>query len=102
MPFLVASFRDEEVTRRELTGPLVIGRSPDCDIVVRDIILSRRHCRIGFNEQDGCWSVQDLGSKNGTWINGEQIQFAVLKDGTFIRIGKTQVRFYAGSLKPAP
>ena len=39
MPFLVASFREEEVTRRELTGPLVIGRSPDCDIVVRDILL---------------------------------------------------------------
>ena len=102
MPFLVATFRDEEVTRRELTGPLVIGRSPDCDIVVRDILLSRRHCRIGLDESTGTWSVQDLGSKNGTWINGEQVQFAVLKDGTSVRIGKTTVRFYTGNLKPAP
>jgi pSer/pThr/pTyr-binding forkhead associated (FHA) protein len=102
MPFLVATFRDEEVTRRELTGPLVIGRSPDCDIVVRDILLSRRHCRIGLDEGTGTWSVQDLGSKNGSWINGEQVQFAVLKDGTSVRIGKTTVRFYTGNLKPAP
>ncbi len=101
MPFLVATFRDEEVTRRELTGPLVIGRSPDCDIVVRDIILSRHHCRLGIDDQ-GTWTVQDLGSKNGTWINGEQVQYAVLKDGTSIRLGKTTVRFYTGNLKPAP
>ena len=102
MPFLVATFRDEEVTRREVTGPLVIGRSPDCDIVVRDILLSRRHCRIGLDESTNTWSVQDLGSKNGSWINGEQVQFAVLKDGTSVRIGKTTVRFYTGNLKPAP
>jgi pSer/pThr/pTyr-binding forkhead associated (FHA) protein len=101
MPFLVATFRDEEVTRRELTGPLVIGRSPDCDIVVRDILLSRRHCRLGLDEGTEKWTVQDLGSKNGTWINGEQVQFAVLKDGTSVRIGKTTIRFYTGNLKPA-
>src|SRR3954462_3796226 len=100
MPFLVGTFRDEEVTRRELTGPLVIGRSPDCDIVVRDILLSRRHCRIGLDESNGTWSVQDLGSKNGSWINGEEVQFSVLKDGTSVRIGKTTVRFYSGTLKP--
>lgn len=102
MPFLVATFRDEEVTRRELTGPLVIGRSPDCDVVVRDILLSRRHCRLGLDESSNTWSIQDLGSKNGTWINGEQVQFAVLKDGSSVRIGKTTIRFYTGTLKPAP
>ena len=101
MPFVVVSFRGEEVTRRELTGPMVIGRAPDCDVAVRDIILSRRHCRITPTD-GGLWAVEDLGSKNGTRINGDNVQFSILEDGTSIRIGKTQVKYYKASLKPAP
>src|SRR5688572_7322532 len=102
MAFVVVLFRGEEVTRRELNGPVVIGRAPECDISVRDILLSRRHCRISPAANGKTWGVEDLGSKNGTRIGGETVQFAKLADGTSVRIGKTQVKFYTGSLKPAP
>lgn len=101
MAFVLVLFRGEEVCRRELTGPTVVGRSPDCDISVRDIILSRHHCRFVPVEGAG-WAVEDLGSKNGTRIGGETVQYAVLHDGTSIRIGKTQVKFYAGHLSGGP
>jgi pSer/pThr/pTyr-binding forkhead associated (FHA) protein len=102
MAFVVVLFRGEEVTRRELSAdhPLVIGRSPECDISVRDIILSRRHCRLVPAEKG--WAVEDLGSKNGTHIGPETVQYAALTDGTAVRIGKTQVKFYAGSMQAAP
>jgi hypothetical protein len=102
MAFVVVLFRGEEVARQELREPIVIGRSPEVDISVRDILLSRRHCRIAPLDKKN-WTVEDLGSKNGTRIGGELVQSHVLKDGTSIRIGgKTQVKFYAGSVKPAP
>ena len=102
MAFVVVLFRGEEVTRRELSGPVVIGRAPECDISVRDILLSRRHCRLSPAADGKSWGVEDLGSKNGTRIGGETVQFATLADGSSVRIGKTQVKFYTGSLKPAP
>lgn len=101
MAFVLVSFRGEEVTRRELTGALVIGRAPECDIAIRDILLSRRHCRLVPAEPTG-WAVEDLGSKNGTHIAGEMVQWSLLNDGASIRIGKTQVKFHAGSLRAAP
>jgi hypothetical protein len=102
MAFVVVLFRGEEVTRRELSGPVVIGRSPECDISVRDILLSRRHCKLAPVSGAKTWAVEDLGSKNGTRIGGEAVQYTVLHDGASVRIGKTQVKFYTGSLKPAP
>src|SRR5579884_714142 len=66
MAYVVVSFRDQEILRQSLGRSVVIGRAPECDIVIRDILLSRRHCRI---EKDGSnWFLSDLGSKNGTRI----------------------------------
>ena len=101
MAFVLVLFRGEEVCRRELNGPTVVGRSPDCDISVRDILLSRHHCKLLPVDGAG-WAIEDLGSKNGTHISGEAVQYATLKDGTSIRIGKTQVKFYTGHLNGAP
>lgn len=98
MAFVVVLFRGEELTRREVTGPLVIGRAPECDVSVRDILLSRRHCQI---VPDGdAWAVEDLGSKNGTRIKGEAVSRAKLADAMSVRMGKTQVKFYAGKFRP--
>src|SRR5687768_12530867 len=97
MAFLLVLFRGEEVARRELNGPTVIGRAPECDISVRDIILSRRHCKITPVDGAG-WAIEDLGSKNGTHVGGETVRYAALHDGSSIRIGKTQVKFYVGHL----
>ena len=68
---IVADSKSDEIDRRELAGPLVIGRSPECDMPVRDILLSRKHCII---ERIGdVWVVADLNSKNGTRVNGDPI-----------------------------
>ena len=54
------------------TGEFVLGRSSSCDLVVHDSTVSRRHARIGVT--DGSITVTDLGSLNGTYLDGEQIR----------------------------
>jgi pSer/pThr/pTyr-binding forkhead associated (FHA) protein len=101
MPFIiVADHRSQEIERRELSGPIVIGRSPECDVPIRDILLSRRHCameRIG-----DAWVIADLGSKNGTRVNGELINRHILHDADVIRIGRSRLAFREGLFVPAP
>lgn len=69
-------------------GEYIIGRDPTCDIVVTDPYISRRHARIFF--RDGKWYVEDLGSRNGTFVNGEDIKdkgAIELNEGNEIVIG---------------
>jgi pSer/pThr/pTyr-binding forkhead associated (FHA) protein len=74
------------------SGRVVLGRSRECDIRVADANVSRRHCEI---VQDGptVWSVADLGSTNGTELNGRQVQHAELSDGDRITVGGTDIVF---------
>ncbi len=61
-----------EAFERVLEGDsLLVGRSSECDITIPDRFLSRHHLR--FVVQDGGWSVEDLGSRNGTLVNGHRI-----------------------------
>ncbi len=53
------------------SGSVVIGRSTKCDLSIPDRFLSRRHARL-FEDGDG-WMVEDLGSRNGTYVNGTKI-----------------------------
>ncbi len=79
----------------ELTAEIVIGRHKDCDLRLFDETTSRRHARIVA--EDGNVMLDDLGSSNGTWLNGERIETpARLFDGDVIRIGDTQVRYLSG------
>lgn len=58
-------------TRIGLTGaPVLIGRANDSTLVLTDDYASTRHARISL--QDGMWVVEDLGSTNGTWVNGSR------------------------------
>ena len=80
--------------RRVLVPPSggVIGRSRDCDIVLEDAGVSRRHAEIRPTG-DG-WAVQDLGSTNGVLVNGRALQgIAELTAGDRIEIGSTQMLF---------
>jgi pSer/pThr/pTyr-binding forkhead associated (FHA) protein len=99
MAYIVLEFDAREIHRHELTGTITVGRSPECDVSVRDIQLSRRHCRI---EQtiDG-WAVEDLASKNGTFAHGRRIGRKRLTDHDELRIGRTQIRFFAGAFVEA-
>ena len=97
---IVADSKSQEIDRRELAGPIIIGRSPECDLPVRDILLSRKHCVI---ERLGeTWVIADLGSKNGTHLNGELVQRHELHDCDVIRIGRTRIAFRQGPFVPAP
>jgi diguanylate cyclase (GGDEF)-like protein len=74
--------------------PLVLGRDPGCDIVVRDASVSRRHACIQQSVEG--FRVLDLQSRNGTFVNNEMINLALLKDGDYLRIGNGIYRFLAG------
>src|SRR5215475_11716010 len=73
------------------TGEVVIGRSPECQIVLKDFGISRTHARVVADE-DGV-RIADLKSKNGTQVNGVPIVEAPLKDGDRILLGKFQLTF---------
>jgi len=67
-------------------GEVLIGRSPECQIVLKDFGISRQHARIVVDE-DGV-HITDLKSKNGTQVNGVAVVQAPLKDGDKILLGK--------------
>ena len=98
MAYLVFTTNGEEFDRRELTGPTVIGRAPDCSISVHDILLSRHHCKIEPSTTHGqqTWTLVDLHSKNGTQLRGTKIAKHVLHEGDELRIGRTRMTFMAG------
>lgn len=73
--------------------PVVIGRNPPADMVLEGTTVSRRHCR--FELQDGQLRLSDLGSTNGTFVNGERLtDTAVLEDGATIGVGIYRLRYH--------
>jgi hypothetical protein len=82
-------------TVRIAGGTVTIGRLPECEVVVRDPGASRRHAQI--REQDGGWTLTDLGSTNGTQLNGQVVQQRGLVDGDRITIGATVIEFRSPS-----
>lgn len=69
----------------------VIGRSRECEIRLEDANVSRRHCELVASGDD--WSVVDLGSTNGTELNGKTVERASLADGDRITVGGTDIVF---------
>jgi adenylate cyclase len=78
-------------------GPLLIGRAPDCDLVLHHDSVSRHHARIS-RSRDG-WRISDLRSKNGVKVNNCKAARARLDDGDRIDLGA--MRIYV-SIGPAP
>jgi DNA-binding NtrC family response regulator len=73
--------------------PLTIGSAPDNDLVLSDRAVSKRHCRLEPG-QDGL-RVRDLGSRNGTCVDGVQVTLARVEVGSTIRVGRTDLRVVA-------
>ena len=63
----------------------VVGRQQECDLCIPLMVVSRRHCEI--NQDGGVLRVRDLGSRNGTLVNGKKIADAVLNPGDTLHIG---------------
>jgi adenylate cyclase len=74
------------------SGEVVIGRSPECQIVLRDYGISRNHAKVVVGE-DGNVRILDLKSKNGTQVNGVTVVEAPLHDGDRILLGKFELTF---------
>ena len=76
------------------TGSITVGRAAECAVRLTDTSVSRRHAEIKANG-DGTWTVVDLGSTNGTKVNGATINERKLKDGDTISTGDSHLRFEA-------
>ncbi len=72
-----------------------LGRSPDNDIFLDDITVSRRHVEI--TRPGESFTLKDVGSLNGTYINRERVEEAELRSGDEIQIGKFKIIFLTGS-----
>ena len=90
-PVLVVISGHEVGTRVPVDGSLVIGREPDVDLVLTDALVSSRHALL--EDRGDSWTLVDLGSTNGTTVNGEKGQEFALKHGDKIVFGATVVRF---------
>jgi len=74
-----------------------VGRHPESDIFLDDITVSRRH--VEFRRADGSFRVHDVGSLNGTYVNGDRVDDAELQNGDEVRIGKFRLIFFASDEK---
>ena len=72
----------------------LIGRSPECDVFLDDVTVSRRHAEL-VHEADA-FSIRDLGSLNGTYVNRKRIESVDLQDGDEVQIGKYRLTFFQG------
>lgn len=80
-------------------GKLLIGRAEECDVRPLSDEVSRRHCLVRL-EPDVVW-VEDLGSRNGTFVNGARItEKTKLFDGDLIKVGALQLKVAGGPAAP--
>ncbi len=81
---------DAELTFRLLPGTLkTMGRAPRADFVVDAALVSRVHCRFTLSEANEL-ELEDLGSTNGTFVNGRKVIKAMLNDGDKLTIGRVE------------
>jgi hypothetical protein len=91
------TWRNREIELRE--GENVLGRTHDAVVWIDSPTVSRRHARIVVAR--GRATVEDLGSKNGTKVNGERVDSAALSDGDRIELGSVSMTFRAFSAEPS-
>lgn len=80
--------------------PITIGRHPDNTIRLKDDRCSRFHCVLEPNAK-GVWEVRDLGSRNGTKVNGQKVEQAELFTGDVVRVGSEEFVVEAGGAEEA-
>jgi hypothetical protein len=94
--YLLVSTRGSRAVQFDLGGPLIgIGRASDNDVIVDDPMVSRHHCQLKL--QHGAYGFTDLGSRNGSTVNGQTVSQIALGPGDLIRIGDTEIEFQVRS-----
>jgi pSer/pThr/pTyr-binding forkhead associated (FHA) protein len=88
MPTLLALSVGPDITVEHAL--VMVGRDPQCDARLDSLRVSRRHCILSPRGNEVL--VQDLGSKNGTWINGRRVESAWLKPGDEMSVGRIRYR----------
>ena len=78
--------------RFDLGAPLIsIGRGAENDLILDDAQVSRHHCQLKL--QQGAYSLTDMGSTNGSYVNGQRISEIALGPGDIIELGGTRIEF---------
>ena len=98
---LTISKRNTKLFRYSLDdGTITIGRNPDSEIYLNSPSVSHEHARISLSE--GMCSIEDLGSKGGTLVNDEEIQYAQLCDNDVIQVGHYKIDcLFVSAKKPS-
>lgn len=95
-PQLVAEQQDWSLSE----GANVVGRDPDCAVSVDALSVSRHHARIVIS--NGAATIEDLRSKNGTFVNGRRItDITAIEDGDEIQVGSVSMRYRRLSTLPS-
>jgi len=89
---VVLDDRGRKVGAHTLSGTLQIGRGTACEIRPDDTYLSQVHARI--SSRNGAWVVEDMGSTNGTYLNGRKVTVPTpVSPGDRVQVGKTVLEF---------
>jgi pSer/pThr/pTyr-binding forkhead associated (FHA) protein len=76
-----------------ITEPrFVLGRDPSCEVVLQDSTVSRRHAEILY--RDGAYWIKDLGSANGTLVNGHPVDYVKLAQGDIVSLGVYSIVYH--------
>lgn len=73
-----------------------LGRAPENDLCLDNDSVSGRHAEL-YYLPDGTFRICDLGSTNGTWVNGKQISSQILQNGDVVELGEVRLHFRVGS-----
>ncbi|MCQ4079599.1 FHA domain-containing protein [Streptomyces sp. RB6PN25] len=97
VPSETGEFRSPILIRPLPVRTITIGRSPDNDLVVEDLLVSRNHAQLSAR-LDGSYEIVDLGSHNGTYLNGQPVLRAVVHQGDIVGIGHADFRLVGNEL----
>jgi pilus assembly protein CpaF len=103
VPYLLITDRRDGTQRRAAieTSPFRIGKKPTCELTLDRVNISREHCAIALANGGGL--IRDLGSRNGTYVNGKRITGdEKLSDGSMIQLGDFTLLFRTGSPPATP
>jgi FOG: FHA domain len=78
-----------------LSPTTVIGRSTEADVSLNDTFLSNEHARL--ERRNGVWTLEDLNSTNGTYLNGFEVRTSTeVHDGDIVRVGRVELKLVTG------